>query len=351
MVSKRTTKALGLITLFAFLGVLPFTLKFHQQDFMIFLLINVLVVVSYRLMTLTGEWSLIHVVLMGAGAYASALLAKEAGMPFWLTMPLAGVICSLIAFILSFPLFRMKGFYFLIGSFAAGEAIRLSWVYFKVPFGGPKGLMLIPSPVLALPGLKPIEIWEPIPYYFLTLVVVMLCLWVLYRLEHSRIGLTLHSVHWRDALAESVGVNTWRYRTLAFAVASFFVGIAGALFGHYLGSANPHQFGVGIMVYVLVWVIVGGTRTFEGPIIGVTVLSIINEWFRAAELYRPLIYGSILIGTMIFLPDGLESLPSKIRSRLESSKNGEENMVPNNSEENLKNKPPKSVEEALDGTA
>ncbi len=279
---------------------------------MIFLLINVLVVVSYRLMTLTGEWSLIHVVVMGVGAYSSALLAKKLGLSFWLTMPLSGIICAAVAFILSFPLFRMKQFYFLIGSFAAGEAIRLGWIYFKVPFGGPKGMKNVPSPKLWIPGLETIEIWEPIPYYFLTLVIVTICLWILYRLENSRIGLTLHSIHWRDVLAESVGVNTWRYRTLAFGIASFFVGIAGALLAHYLGSINPNQFAVGIMVYVLIWVIVGGTATFYGPIIGVTILSLFNEWFRAFEIYRPLIYGCILIASIMFLPDGLESLPTKL---------------------------------------
>jgi branched-chain amino acid transport system permease protein len=164
------------------------------------------------------------------------------------------------------------------------------------------------------PGLKEaIEIWEPIPYYFLTLTVVTLCLWILYRLENSRIGLTLHSIHWRDVLAESVGINIWRYKTLAFGVASFFVGIAGALLAHYLGTINPNQFAVGIMVYVLIWVIVGGTATFAGPIIGVTVLSIVNEWFRAFEIWRPLIYGCILIVSIMFLPEGLESLPSKLR--------------------------------------
>lgn len=315
MANTRLYKALGLVALYAFLAVLPFNLKFHQQDFMIFLFINILVVVSYRLMTLTGEWSLIHVVLMGVGGYSSGLLAKEFNLVFWLSMPLAGIICALIAVLLSVPLFRMKQFYFLIGSFAAGEAIRLAWVYFKVPFGGAKGIKYIPSPKIGIPGLmETIEIWEPIPYYFLTLTIVTLCLLVLYRLENSRIGLTLHSVHWRDVLAESIGVNTWRYRTLAFGVASFFAGIAGALFAHYLGSLNPAQFGVGIMVYVLIWVIVGGTATFYGPIIGVTLLSLVNEWFRAFEIWRPFIYGCILIASIMFLPDGLESLPAKLRS-------------------------------------
>ena len=297
----------------AFLAVLPFFLKFHHQDFVIFLIINILVVASYRLMTLTGEWSLIHVVLWGVGAYASGLITKHFDVSFWLAMPMAGLITALVAGVLSFPLFRMTGFYFLIGSFAAGEAIRMIWKYFTDPFGGPKGIKYIPSPEITLPGLGKIEIFEPIPYYFLTLAVVAVSLFILYRLEHSRIGLTLHAIHWRAQLAESVGVNTWRYRTLAFTVASFFVGIAGALFVHYLGSANPNQFGIGIMVLVLVWVIVGGTRTFAGPIIGVIVLSILNELFRGADEIRPAIYGMVLILAMLFLPDGLESLPGKMR--------------------------------------
>jgi branched-chain amino acid transport system permease protein len=324
MVRGRVYKALGLVALYGFLAVLPFQLKYHLQDFMIFLLINVLVVVSYRLMTLTGEWSLIHVVLMGVGGYSSALLTKHAGLSFWLSMPLAATVCTIMAFLLSFPLFRMKGFYFLIGSFAAGEAVRLSWVFFKVPFGGAKGLKLIPSPSLSFPGFETVEIWEPIPYYFMTLAIVTVCLWVLYRLEHSRIGLTLHSVHWRDVLAESVGINIRRYKTLAFGIASFFVGIAGTLLTHYLGSLNPNQFGVGIMVYVLIWVIVGGTKTFYGPIIGVTVLSVLNEWFRAADIWRPLVYGVILIASIMFLPEGLESLPSKIRDSFRRVAGGKE---------------------------
>ncbi|MDD9819004.1 MAG: branched-chain amino acid ABC transporter permease [Gammaproteobacteria bacterium] len=297
----------------ALLSVLPFFLKYHQQDFMIFLLINVLVVASYRLMTLTGEWSLIHVVLWGVGAYASGLATKHFDLSFWLAMPLAGLTAAMIAGLLSFPLFRMTQFYFLIGSFAAGEAIRLTWKFFNVPFGGPKGIKYIPAPEVPLPG-GGFEIVNAIPYYFLTLAVVAASLFVLYRIEHSRIGLTLHSIHWRAPLAESVGINTWRYRALAFMIASFFAGIAGSLFVHYLGSANPNQFGIASMVFVLVWVIVGGTRTFYGPIVGVTVLSILNEFFREADELRPAIYGAVLIAAMLFLPDGLESLPGRVRA-------------------------------------
>jgi len=294
----------------AVLCVLPFVVSQYQLDFLIFLLINVIVVASYRLITTTGEFSLGHVVMMGAGAYASAILTKQAGLSPWLAMPLGGVVSGLIAFALSFPLFRMKGFYFLIGSFASGEAIRLCWNRFRDPFGGPKGIKLIPAPELG-----GINIGAAFNYYYFAMIVMLVSLVILYRIERSRIGLIFHAIHWRDVLAEAVGVHTWRYRMLALVLASFFVGIAGALLAHYIGTINPNRFGLSIMLYVLVWVIVGGTGTFYGPIIGVTVLSVVDEFIRSFEELRPLVYGGILIATMLFLPQGLESLPTRLRER------------------------------------
>jgi branched-chain amino acid transport system permease protein len=301
-------QVLGIAALWVGLVILPHFLKFHHQDFLIFLGINVLVVVSYRLMTLTGEWSLIHIVMMGVGAYASALLAKNLGVSFWLAMPLAGAVAGAVAALLCFPLFRMTQFYFLIGSFAVGEAIRLAWIYFVKPFGGSSGISSIPPPELL--GL---DFFEPVVYFYLVLGVVTLSLIILYRIEYSRIGLTLHAVHWKAPLAESVGVNTWSYRSLAFVTASFFVGIAGSLKVHYLGNVTPHQFGVGAMVFVLIWVIVGGYRSFFGPILGAVVLSILDESFRQFEDLRPAIYGALLIVGIMFLPNGLESVAPGLR--------------------------------------
>ena len=301
------------------IAALPFAVKAYQLDFLIFLFINVIVVVSYRLVTITGEWSLSHVVIMGVGAYASAIGTKQLGLPVLAAMPIAGLASALIAYVLSFPLFRMKGFYFLIGSFAAGEAIRLTWSRFRFPFGGPKGITMIPAPELPIPGFGTVSLGTPVIYYFMTVVIVVLCLWVMYRLERSKIGLTLEAIHWKDVLAESVGIDTWRYRTLSFVTASFFAGIGGSLLGHYIGTINPDRFGMESMLYVLVWTIVGGTRTFYGPIIGVVVLSILDEVFRGLAELRPALYGVLLIATMRFLPNGLESLPevfSMVRGRL-----------------------------------
>lgn len=303
--------ALGIILLAAALILLPHLLSLSQQEILVFLVINVLLVTSYRLLTLTGEWSLAHVVIMGVGAYGSALVSKQLAWPVPLSMLVGAAMAALVAFLLSFPLFRMKGFYFLIGSFAAGEIIRLLWKWSELTwlFGGPKGIKLIP-PLPNIDALS-IDFYSPVNYFYFCLIVVAISLVILYRVERSRIGLTFHAIHWQDKLAESVGVDTFRYRTLAFAVSSFFAGLAGALYAHYVGTVNPNRFSVEEMTYVLIWAIVGGTATFYGPILGVVTLTILNEVVLRAlgvDQMRPMFYGVILILFILFLPNGLESL-------------------------------------------
>jgi branched-chain amino acid transport system permease protein len=309
--------ALGIIMLAALILV-PHLLSVSQKEILVLLVINVLLVSSYRLLTLTGEWSLAHVVIMGVGAYGSALVSKELGWPVPLSMLAGSAMAALLAFLLSFPLFRMKGFYFLIGSFAAGEIIRLIWKWSDLTwlFGGPKGIKLIPPfPDIKLLSID-IDFYDPVNYYYFCLIVVSISLVILYRVERSRIGLTFHAIHWQDKLAESVGVDTFRYRTLAFVISSFFAGLAGALYAHYVGTVNPNRFSVEEMTYVLIWAIVGGTATFYGPILGVVTLTILNEVVLRAlgvDQMRPMFYGAILILFILFLPNGLESLVVKTK--------------------------------------
>jgi len=315
----RLRTALTLVLVFVPLIALPYVLSYSQKEIAVFLLINVLLVASYRLLTLTGEWSLGHAVIMGVGAYASALISKRLGVPVPISMLLGAGVAGLVAYLLSFPLLRMKGFYFLIGSFAAGEIIRLLWKRFRDPFGGPKGLKRIEEfPTIDFGGVT-IDFFEPVNYYYLCLIVVSISLWIMYRLERSPIGLTFHAIHWQDKLAEAVGVDTRKYRTVAFVVASFFAGLAGALLAHYVSTVNPNSFDVKQMVFVLTWAIVGGTATIYGPILGVVVLTIVNEIIlrkTGLDQLRPLFYGVILIASVMFLPDGLESIGPKIIRKL-----------------------------------
>lgn len=303
---------------------LPYIVQTSQQrEILVFLVINALVVASYRLLTLTGEWSLAHAVMMGVGAYGTAIVSKDLGFPPPLAVLTGALLAAFVAYVLSFPLFRMKGFYFLIGSFAAGEAIRLSWRLSSLRdlFGGPKGLRSIPTfGEIELFGHK-IDFWNATAFYYLALAIVAVCLFLLWRVERSRIGMLFHALHWQDKLAESVGVDARGYRTLALVVASGFAGVAGGLYAHYVGSVSPNAFDVSQMVDVLIWVIVGGTATFYGPLLGLVVLTVLNELVLrelGVDLARPLIYGGLLILSILFLPQGLESLVEKARARWRS---------------------------------
>ncbi len=291
----------------------PFAISGYKVDVLTNLLINIILVASFRLITTTGGWSLAHVPMMGCGAYATALLAGTLGIPFWISLPLAGLAAGLTGMVISFPLARTKGFAFFVASFAAGEAIRLCWIRFKIPFGGHKGLT-VPPPVL-FKNVAWLDFAEAVPYYFLALMITIVSLAIMYRLNNSRIGDTWRALASEEKLAKSVGINITKYKMLAFSIGSFFAGIAGVLLAHRLWAIEPRQFGFTATLYLLVWVVFGGSHTFAGPIIGLVVLTFLGELLRPLVEWVPMIFGTIIILILIFLPNGLESLPGKLRMR------------------------------------
>ena len=140
---SNTSKAiLGLAASITLLVLLPFIFSRYYLDLSIVFLINLILAVSFRLITTTGDFSLAHVPLMGMGAYAGALISKNLGLPFLLTLPLAGLVSTLVGLIMLYPLIRMKEFAFFIGSYAIGEALRLSWIRLGIFVG--EEILLIP---------------------------------------------------------------------------------------------------------------------------------------------------------------------------------------------------------------
>ncbi len=304
---RRIAPTLLLVAVLAALCVLAFELKPYHREIAIVFFINVIMVTSYRLITTTGDWSFAHVVLMGAGAYGAALIAKHAGLPFGVVVPMAGITAAIVGAAFIMPLLRTAGFGFFIASFAIGELVRLIWVKVHFPFGGTRGIINIPSPEIVGLRLSP-----PVPYYFTCFIVMLVAVFIMWRLDKSRIGNAWKSIHSDELLAECVGINVARYRSLAFVTGSFFAGIAGALLAYRMGAIDPRNFDLTTMVYLIIWVVVGGTTTFWGPIVGLIVVTIAFEWTRPLLEWRPLMFGAILIFFLIFLPGGLESLPSKL---------------------------------------
>jgi len=140
--------AVGLGVLLAVLCILPFVLRTYHLTIATVLLMNIILVVSFRLITTSGNWSLAHIPLMGAGAYTAALLSRNFGWPFWALIPTGGFVAALVALAMSVPLVRTKGFAFFIASYAAGEAMRLMWARIERPFGGWQGIQRILFPEL-----------------------------------------------------------------------------------------------------------------------------------------------------------------------------------------------------------
>ena len=293
----------------------PFAVGTYSVEVLILFLINLILVSSYRIVTTTGDWSLSHVVLMGTGAYATALLTKWWDLSIFLTVPLSALVAAGVGFVIVTPLLRTKGFGFFIASFALGELIRLCWVKFHNPFGGPRGMIGIPSGEIGS-----IDFFEPIPYYFFVLIVTVLSLLFMYRLDRSRIGKTFKAIYTDEGLADSLGIDVQRYRAIAFASGAFFAGIAGSLLAHRLGAIDPKNFDINAMVYLIIWVVVGGTHTFWGPLIGLTAMTIVFEWTRPLLEWRPLLFGAILIFFLVFQPGGLEGLVEQIKDRLTSKR-------------------------------
>jgi len=320
-------KIAGIVGVITLLCVLPFFLREFHVHLAIRLFINLILTVSFYLILTTGEVSLAHVVMMGAGAYGSALLTTDLGWPVWVAIPMAGLIAAGTGRLIHFPLVRMTGFGFFIGSYAAGEAIRLMWMRVRTPFGGVRGLINIPPPEMPLvAGLPAIDFRQAIPYYFLTMGIMLASLYAMYRIDKSRIGMAFRVIHTDPPLADSIGINVNRYRTLAFVIACFFAGIAGALLAHNIRAIDPYDFSMTEMIYLLIWAIVGGITTFWGPVIGVTTMTAVFEGARPLVAWRPLLFGAILIAFLLFMPTGLEGVPARGRTlfrRLQSRLRGE----------------------------
>lgn len=286
----------------------------YRLELLTIFLINVILAQSYRLMTTTGDWTLCHYILMGVGAYTTGLLAKNLGAPWYLAMPASALMAAFISLIFAVPLSRTIGFAFFIASFALGEFVRHVWLKFHVPFGGARGINGIPKLELGQPGdWYYVDFWDSTSFYYFTLVFAVISLFILYRLDRSRLGNIWKSIYADSELCESIGIQVTRMRILIFCVAGFFAGIAGSLLAYLVGSIDPHNFEMVEMVYLIIWVVVGGVKTFWGPLIGVVSMSLVFELTRPLQEWRPALFGLILILFLVFLPGGLETIGSKLR--------------------------------------
>jgi branched-chain amino acid transport system permease protein len=280
----------------------------------------VILTISMHLLLWTGLFTLGHAAFMGIGAYTSALLVMKAGWPFWITFPLAGIVTALVAALAGYVFLKVKGLLFSIVTFAFGEAVVV--IFSNWP-GPPDGLTAIPIPnAVLLPWGSVMEFIGKVPYYYLVLILTVFTVVILVRIEKSRLGKIFSYINENDALAQSAGINVHMYRVAAFTIACFFAGLAGAFYAHYNTYASPAEFSVSTSVLIFLFCVIGGTRSLIGPVIGALFLTAVPELLRGAKMFQSLIYAIIVLLVVFVVPDGLISIPDRLKLWLNHRKTG-----------------------------
>ena len=308
------------VSYFLIFFLLALTPVFMRNDYYLHIMIaifyNLIYVTTFRMIHRTGQFHFGAHGFIGAGAYASVLLVMKLGVSFWLAMPLAGLVSALLAVAVGFPTLRLKGIYFAIITWGFSDSLKFLYIQAKEPFGGAMGIFSIPSPdPVPLPFIGSIDFSSKIHFYFLAMVLLMLTIYVLYRMERSRHGLIFNAIREGDHLARSVGVNIMNYKVLAFAVCSGLAGMGGSFYAHYTGFIAPQDFSIHLTISLAVFMVVGGMNKFSGCIIGTVVLMLLGEIFAGYAEYQLLLYSAFMILVLVIRPEGLVSLPQLIRKR------------------------------------
>jgi len=248
----------------------------------------------------TGQISLGHAGLYAVGAYTSALLSTRLDLPFWVTAPIGVVLAGVAGALLALPSLRAKGPYLAMVTLAFGFMIEVTSNRWQSLTNGPMGIAAIPAPTL--PGGAEMDARQ---YFWLIAGVAILCQLFANNLLTSRVGRTLLALKGSEIAAQTVGVNVYRWKVLAFVISSVYAGIGGVFFAHQNGFINSDTFVFGLSVSILTSVLMGGSGTLYGPLVGSVILNLIPTVFARLHEYHLYIYGGIILVTIIFLPDGI----------------------------------------------
>ncbi len=292
-----------------------FTGRYHQD-----VAINVLIYVCLGLglnvvVGLAGMLDLGYIAFYGVGAYTYALFNIHYGIPFWVCLPVSGALALVVACIVGYPTLRMRGDYLAIVTLGFGEIIRIILNNWMTLTNGPNGIMGINRPGIFFPSFADGFSWEHLwlkklwLLYYVALGLAVVTILCVHRLNFSRVGRAWESIREDETAAELMGVNTFIYKLLAYAMGGMFAGFAGAFFAARMKFVSPESFTFLESAMVLCMVVLGGMGSIPGIILGAAALIVLPELFREFELYRMLAFGSVMVLMMLFRPEGL--LPAK----------------------------------------
>lgn len=263
---------------------------------------------SMNLMLRIGQISFAHGAFMGLGAYASALFMMRLALPFPVAFLGAALAVTLVAWSVGQIFLRIKGVYFVLLTFSFGEIVVSLFIEWVSLFGGSQGLAGVPPP-----SWFGHEIQSRNGFYLLALGLAIFAYTSVSAIYRSELGAVITSLDENEALTRSLGIDSRQYRLLTFCFSAFLAGLAGALYGEYLTLVTPDDYGFWVPINLVIINVIGGMSHPIGSVLGALLLVPLPEFLRDAKQYQVLLYGILLMVFLLFMPDGLYGVITRLR--------------------------------------
>ncbi|MEO5337601.1 MAG: branched-chain amino acid ABC transporter permease [Magnetospirillum sp. WYHS-4] len=297
----RSPRTGGLLALALFLAVIPLFLpNSFYFEVAVRAGLNAIVCIGLNLLIgYAGQISLGHAGFLGIGAYTSAILTASYGWPPLAAMAVGATLAGLLAFVVARPVLKLKGHYLAMATLGLGIIIAIVINSESGLTGGPDGMSL---ESLYLFGLK---VKGEKAWYGLVGVLLLATAWLALNLIESPIGRALRAIHGSEVGAQVVGVDTTRYKVLVFTLSAVLASLAGSLGAHYGGFVSPSGVGFIKSIELVTMVVLGGMASTFGAVVGAVLLTVLPQLLTALHDYEHMVFGAILMLTMIFMPRGL----------------------------------------------
>jgi len=294
----------------------------YMMNVLVFVGINTILAVALNLLLgYAGQISLGHAAFFGLGAYISGVLTVTYSLNSWLAMVIAALTTGLLAFMLGFPILKLKGHYLAMATLGFGIIIYIVFNETVEVTGGPSGMSGIPNL-----GIASLQFDNDIKNYYLIWVFALVTILLSLNLANSRIGRALRAIHDSEVAARGMGVNVRFLKVQIFALSAILSAIAGSLYAHTMTFISPASFGFNFSVELVTMVIIGGLGSIYGSFLGAALLTLLPEILRAFQDYDIIVYGLLLVLMTMYMPGGLvRGVPSVLYSLLPVKKEGSGN--------------------------
>jgi len=285
----------------------------YLMNVLVFVGIHTMLAIGLNLLLgYAGQISLGHAGFFGLGAYLSGILTVTYSWNPWIAMPLAALFVGGMAFLIGFPILKLKGHYLAMATLGLGIIIYIVFNETIDLTGGPSGLSGIPNLSIGT-----FIFDSDVKNYYLIWVVTLATILLTLNLANSRVGRALRSVHDSEVAARVVGVNARLLKVQIFALSAVISSVAGSLYAHTMTFVSPASFGFNFSVELLTMVVIGGLGSIYGSFLGAALLTLLPEFLRAAHDYDIIIYGALLMVMVMFMPGGLvRGIPELFRKMI-----------------------------------